>query len=233
MSGRRLPPRDASGGAIPRPFSLGEALPDVIPGAATGEGNNCLIRTLSRLIRGKLGGPAKRPGRDKFCVKIRRRLAQDSQCRPTDFLGFEVRAAQITQAFGRDPSCFTITCFARDHTAGPKVGRGPVATGALELGGQPFCPHRSTMLEPRRPEIRPCEPADAPPGTVARKQLPLPPSRSLPAEKDSYPGGEGRGVSRRFRLRQCDICRICGGAWAGQKCDISQFSQRDNSPLKP
>ena len=94
-SGRRQPPRDTSGEAIPRPFYFGEALPDVIPGAATGRANNCLIRTVSQLVRGNLDSPAKRPDRNKFCAKIRRRLAQDYQCRPTDSLDFEDWAAQI------------------------------------------------------------------------------------------------------------------------------------------
>ena len=72
---------------IPQPFYLKEAIPGVIPGAATGGGNNCLIPTLPQLVRGNLGGPAMRPNRDKFCAKIHRRLAQDYQRRPTGFLG--------------------------------------------------------------------------------------------------------------------------------------------------
>ena len=50
---------------------------------------------LSQLIPGSLDSPAKRPDRGKFCAKIRRRLAQDYRCRPTDFLDFEDWAAQI------------------------------------------------------------------------------------------------------------------------------------------
>ena len=80
---------------LPRPSNLGEALPDVIPGAATGRANNCPIRTVSQLVRGKLDSPAKRPDRSKFRAKIRRRLAQNYQCRPTDSRGSEYWAAQI------------------------------------------------------------------------------------------------------------------------------------------
>ena len=92
-----------------------------------------------------------------------------------------------------------MTCFSHDRPAGAEVGRGPVAIGVLNRGGNHFAPIVPGGSGPVAPKFGPANPPARPTGTGAEEQLPLPAHRSLLARKKSLPSGGGRVVSRRFR----------------------------------
>ena len=66
-----------------------------------------------------------------------------------------------------------------------------------------------------------------------RQKAAAPPSRSLLARNNPHPGCEGRVVSRRFRLRKCDICRICGRAGGPGPAKNATFRNSRNAAIPP
>ena len=54
-------------------------------GAATADGNNCLIHTIYQLIAEEKWEPGEAKNREKYCREIRSHLAEAREARKTDF----------------------------------------------------------------------------------------------------------------------------------------------------
>ena len=134
------PLRGPDGKAISQPYFLGEEHPAGTPGAATGNGNNCLIHSLAQAVSGEFDSPAGRPGQDAFCAAIRDELVAKYRCPCVDLLDFAYWCERIVLAFGLPPSGYTATCFSREHPSGAKVGRGPAKIQVVNLGNAHFVP---------------------------------------------------------------------------------------------
>ena len=98
------------------------------PGRATAKGNNCLIHSLAQLVHGDFDfdAPGKRICHDAYCERVRAHLVHERGCDPRAHLDFELWAAPIIAAFGRDPEDYSVACYSDQHDGGCRVGGGPV-----------------------------------------------------------------------------------------------------------